>query len=158
MQEALLPTDVVLNFGAWLQDSAPSCGGTQGDACPYIPWLCGYIKSELLFRTWWLTATPRVQNDTTILDGIPEQHHMNVPMRCNLRPSQVLDRRSVIDILQPDPLRQHELWWDAVHMHADANHAFNRQFLGRLPEAETRSSPQEQRRRSIWKLMFATGR
>lgn len=158
VQEALRPTDVVLNFGAWLQNSDPSCGTTENDGvCPHMPWLCDFLKREHTFRTWWLTATPRVENGTVILDGIPATHHLNVPARCQLRPFQVLDRKAVINILQPDPQRQHELWWDAVHMHADANHGFNRQFLSRMPEADAKA-PEEQHQRSIWKQMFARGR
>lgn len=157
MQETMEPTDVIVNFGAWLRNTNSTCGASEGDTlCPHIPWLCNYLKGEHSFRTWWLTATPRV-DDNMVVDQIPPSHHLNIPARCQLRPSQVLDRKVVIDILQPDPLRQNELWWDVVHLHADANHGFNRQLVSRMTEAVAKS-PREMHQRGLWKQLFANGR
>jgi hypothetical protein len=156
VQETVQPTDIVLNFGAWLESTDPTCGEQAGDdLCPHIHWLCGFLKAENPFRTWWLTTTPRVDN-TTVIHPISQSHHLHIPTRCQLQPVQVLDRQVVIDILQPDPLRQHELWWDAVHLHADANHGFNRQFLSRMPEAAPKPTNQL-RQKSVWKHMFPGG-
>lgn len=148
-----------MNFGAWLIATEPKCGWQKTDSdkadCPPMKWLCDYLKGKHSFRTWWLTTTPVIENGTAT--SLAKNHHLNVPERCKLPRNQVLDRDVVIEILQPDSLLQPELWWDNVHMHADANHAFNRQLVSRLPE-DAATSPQEQHQRGIWKHLFSKGR
>lgn len=151
------PTDVVLNFGTWLRKTNSSCGAVEGESkCPHILWVCEFLTGEHPFKTWWFTTIQGIV-DGVVVNEIPDSHHLHMPARCQLSPSQVVDRKEVIGILQPDPLRQPELWVDGVHVHAESNHGFNRQFVGRLPKVVTKA-PQVHHLQSIWKHMLARGR
>ena len=70
--------------------------------------------------------------------------------------SQVLHRTHAIETLEPEAALQYKLFWNAFHMHAEANHEFNRQLVARLGEPLKPPSTSQQRWRHthLWKQML----
>ena len=156
-QENLQPTDVLMNFGVWLMETDATCGDKEGEECTNIPALCKYLKGDHLFTAWWVSSSPMVDGQK-VADSIPPGHHLDLPTRCQLDEKNVLNRTAVLHALEPDAELQHKLFWNRAHMHAEVNHGFNRQFLGRLakPERATTTSQQRWRHTHLWKQMFGS--
>lgn len=141
--ENLRPTDVVMNYGMWLSDTETNCGrGNDGatGSCPSTPGLCSFFtKRQHPYRTIWMTTTP-VSRNGTIRDPLGERHHLNIPNICGLRGGQVVNRAQVLHTLEPNAKKKEDLWWDPVHFHAQASHAFNGALIEKILSAEQRSS------------------
>ena len=157
MQENLGATDVLMNFGVWLKDTNSTCGDNAGDWCTSIPSLCTYLNADHPFKVWWITTAPTSIADT-VADRLPP--HLDVPKRCHLDPENVLNRTEALYTLEPDATRRYENYWHWAHLHAAANHAFNRQFLARLaqpqPPQTGRTKQQRWRHTHLWKQMFGS--
>ena len=157
MQKILQPTDLLLNFGVWMSSSDASCGDIEGDACTNIPEFCDFLLSEHPFRLWWQTTTPSLFDDDKVFQTIPPGHHLELVSRCKIPDANVLDRSAVLETLEPDEALRCKLYWGGAHMHADANHEFNRLFISRLPEPvqDEGEAEEKQLRKSLLQQMFA---
>lgn len=127
-----------MNFGVWTHTSHPLCGADEGNTtewCPHVDWMCDYLKKDHDFELFWATSTPETMNKV-VSETIPLGHHLDLVTQCQLPESQVLNRSEVIYTLEPRPKWQHTLFWNKNHMHAEANHGFNRQLVMRLAELD----------------------
>jgi hypothetical protein len=84
-----------------------------------------------------MATTPVSQDD--IYDPLGEDdHHLNIPKGCGLRSAQVVNRAAIVHSLESRHWRERELWWDDVHFHAQAGHAFNGALIQKILETEQR--------------------
>lgn len=152
VQENLEATDVLMNFGVWLKDTDSTCGENDGDWCTNIPTLCKYLEADHPFKVWWITSAPTSVNDI-VADRL--EHHLDIPTRCQLDPVTVLNRTAALYTLEPNAELRFEHYWHWTHLHVEANHAFNIQFLGRLaqPQQARWSAHQRRRHNRVWKQM-----
>lgn len=140
VQENQRPTDIVMNYGMWLSDTKKTCGRGKAyfknDNCPHTKSVCHFLKEHKHpFRTFWMTTTP-VNRKGKVRDPLGEGHHLNIPKTCGLNSTQVVDRMSIVHELEPDREKKLGLWWDPVHFHAQASHAFNGLLVEKILEAE----------------------
>lgn len=82
-----------------------------------------------------MTTTP-VSRNGAIYEPLGEKHHLNIPKFCGLHERQVLNRGAILNELEPDQKEREGLWWDPVHFHAQASHAFNGALIGKILAVE----------------------
>lgn len=124
LQENMLPTHVVANYGLWLAGTDKECGLREGQACPYVPQVCEFLTGEHDFRVIWQTSTPKVHHTDTAGE-IGMAHHLHIPRVCKLAPSAVINRGELLHALAPDAAERKELYHDETHFTPAPYHAFN---------------------------------
>jgi hypothetical protein len=168
VQESLQPTDVYMNFGAWSYYRGKECGTKDVTFCPKISKVCKYLNAEHNFRVWWMTSPPALSDVEVdaVVDIIPPGHHLHLPTRCKLDPSRVVDRSEALELTQPDVTERYKLFWNTLHLHAEANHSFNKMLLKRLKEADAENDPQPPQHapapapypKQLWSRLFGSQR
>jgi hypothetical protein len=166
MAAAILPTDILVNMGVWLQDTTPSCMNRTlapnadpnpdfDPNCPSVEVICGLLHSAQPYKIWWQSTTPIVKNGN-IVSPTPSGHHYNIPEQCHLTEDQIIDRAGILYVIQPHVSSLKELWWDELewgpsfHFHEEANHAFNTAVLAKF---ELRLPVVSHNVRSLWARM-----
>jgi hypothetical protein len=120
----------VMNFGLWLLRTDKECVDHENDkTCPYVPQVCKFLTEEQPFHVIWQTTTPRLKEAHVREGTIGPDHHLQVPQRCNLDPSAVLNRVDVLHALEPDERQRSKLYHDHIHLSPAAYHAFNGRLL-----------------------------
>lgn len=99
MADILRPTDVIVNFGVWLNDKPANttCGDTlrpwhHMGKCPYMHEVCEYFMApehKHPFNLWWATTTPGLERSgrkRVVVPKVPLGHNLNAESACGYDP------------------------------------------------------------------------
>jgi hypothetical protein len=124
LQNTMLVTHVVMNYGLWLDSTDKECGQHEHDTCPFVPQVCEFLTGEHPFRVIWQTTTPRV-HESNDYGSIAPGHHLHIPLACDLDPSVVINRGKLLHTLEENAEERKKLYHDEAHFSPEPSHVFN---------------------------------